>query len=303
MINATRYGLSTFLSFSKPVTFLLLATFTFLLAAEIAQVINAIVFEQYTALKAQLAAMDPAELGQMTGTDPDYLKTLEIFRPLSVFGSQLVVLNGLVLFFLSVPVAGQFAQEYRFGTLATTFLIAPRRIAVFSSKVFFALVYVAASVGIMWLIIAVAGKWLPAPIGLPVESSTGVFSPVYPAGGEFAWNLASSNDWWRVLLYVLGYMLIVVSISILTKSQTLGVLVPVFYLGFVETAAAASDSLNVAGVKSGDWIADPFRFFLQGHAWINQDAEYPLAGAIYFGVILILLALSLWAFVRRDAKV
>lgn len=287
MINALRYGFATFLSFSKPLTFLILAGVAFTLVVEIGQAINIQSLSFYQSMVE-------------SGAPPKELAGLEMFRPFSTIGVQTGILNALVLLFLSVPVAGQFAQEYRFQTLATTFLIAPRRSAVFVSKTFFALLYVTAAVGIIWLVVTLLGPVLPAPITVGPES-TGVFNPAYTVGGDLDWKLASS-DWWRVLLYVLGYMLIVISMAIITKSQTLGVLVPVFYLGFVETTAAVSDSINLTKLKTGDWIADEFRFFLQGHAWINQDADYPLAGFIYFGGILVLLGLSFWLFVRRDAK-
>lgn len=287
MINALRYGLATFLSFSKPLTFLLLSTLTFLLVTQIGQVIN------------QLIETANQGLSSSTGGQSE-LEYLSTFRSLSEFGAQTSVMNALVLFFLSVPVAGQFAQEYRFNTLANTFIAAPRRAAVFLSKTFFALVYVAASVAIMWAIISVFGRALPAPLNQP--GSTGIFNPAYSAGGDFVWQLKPDEDWWRIVLYVFGYMFIVISFSVITQSQTLGVLIPVFYLGFVESAAAISDAVNMTQVKQGDWIPDQLRFFVQGHAWINQDPSYEFAGLIYFGGIAALMGVSLWLFVRRNAS-
>ncbi len=280
MVNALRYGLVSFLKLSKPFLFLLISTAVLFCVVELSQVAVGLVNQIQI------------QLGAPSAVDP------ELFRGLSVFGAQASVMNALFLFFLSIPVAGQFAQEYRFNMLANTFLMAPNRIAVFFSKTTFALLYVVVSLGLFSLAVPVVGPLLP----LKLEDGTATASPLFATSANISWTMTFEESWWRVVLYILGYMVIVISTSIITKSQTLGALLPFFYVGLVETVAAFADFLVTQGQITTNWIPEQLRFFRNGQAWINNDATFPHAGLIYFGGCLVLLAVSLVLFVRRDTK-
>lgn len=286
MINALRYGLASFLRLSKPFTFVFIATFVFLLMVELSQVALRATFVAQQVLSSVAPSTEvqaaPAEFSGMT-----------------MFAAQANVMNALVLMFLSIPVAGQFAQEYRYNTVANAFLLAPRRTAVFVSKLALVLVYVSSSVALMWIALLFLGPLLPDPI----RDGTQMYSPLYAAGLDISWQLTFQESWWRVLLYVCGYMTVVSAFAVITKSQTLGVLIPLFFLGLIETAAHISDLLLDGGVIQLAWIPDQLRFFLQGQAWVNQDAGFPYASSIYFGGCLGLMLLSLLLFIRRDTKV
>jgi len=282
VVNALRYGLVSFLKLSKPFLFLLISAIVLFCVVELSQVAVGLVNQ------IQL------QLGAPSAIDP------ELFRGLSVFGAQATVMNALFLFFLSIPVAGQFAQEYRFNMLANTFLMAPNRYAVFFSKTTFALLYVVVSLGLLSLVLPLIGPVLPLKL---LADGTATASPVFATSANIAWTMTFEDSWWRVLLYVLGYMAIVIGISIITRSQTLGALLPFFYLGLVETVAAFADFLVAQNQIQANWIPEQLRFFRNGQAWINHDAAFPHAGLIYFGGCLVLLAVSLVLFVRRDTKV
>ncbi len=280
MVNALRYGLVSFLKLSKPFLFLLISAAVLFCVVELSQVAVGLVNQIQI------------QLGAPSAVDP------ELFRGLSVFGAQASVMNALFLFFLSIPVAGQFAQEYRFTMLANTFLMAPNRIAVVFSKTTFALLYVVVSLGLFSLAVPVVGPLLP----LKLEDGTATASPLFATSANISWTMTFEESWWRVVLYILGYMVIVISTSIITKSQTLGALLPFFYVGLVETVAAFADFLVTQGQITTNWIPEQLRFFRNGQAWINSDAAFPHAGLIYFGGCLVLLAVSLFLFVRRDTK-
>lgn len=270
MLNSLRYGFATFLSFSKPITFLVLALITTYIVVAATQIIATVV----------IGLMPDAEV-----------------QTLGVFGARVNVMNAMVMFFLSVPVAGQFAQEFRFNTLASTFLVAPNRYTLFISKAAFALTYVFASIGIIW-----ASFNFTASIFPPALSGKGIFGPLYSANFELGWKLEESSDWWKVLVYVAGYMVIVIAMATITRSQTLGVLIPVFYLLFVEHGIGLAFGLYRLESSELFNIFDPLRFFMQGQAWVNADAAYPYAGLIYFGGVMAMFMWSFILFVRRDAK-
>ncbi len=281
MVNALRYGLVSSLKLSKPFLFFFISALVLFCVVELSQVAVGLVNQ------VQL------QMGTPGATDP------ASFPGLSTFGAQASVMNALFLFFLSIPVAGQFAQEYRFNMLANTFLMAPNRIADFASKTVFALLYVLVSVGLLSLAVVLLGPLLP----LKLQDGTATASPIFATSANITWTMTLENSWWRVLLYVFGYMVIVMSLSIITKSQTLGVLLPFFYLGLVETVASFADVLVTQKSIETNWIPEQLRFFRNGQAWINQDAAFSNAGLIYFGSCLILLVISLLLFLRRDTKV
>lgn len=282
MVNALRYGLVSFLKLSKPFLFLLISALVLFCIVELSQVAAGLVHQ----IQVQLGTPGAAEQ--------------EPFPGLSIFGAQASVMNALFLFFLSIPVAGQFAQEYRFTMLANTFLMAPNRIAVFASKTAFALLYVVVSLVLLSFAVALFGPALPLRIQ---DDGTATASPIFATSANISWTMTFEDSWWRVLLYILGYMAIVISISIITKSQTLGALLPFFYLGLVETVAAFADFLVAQNQIQANWIPEQLRFFRNGQAWINHDATFPNAGLIYFGGCLVLLVVSLVLFVRRDTRV
>jgi hypothetical protein len=281
MLNALRYGLVSFLKLSKPFLFFGLSAVTLFCVFELSQVAVGLV----NTIQLQLG--EPGAVDPLT------------FRGLSSFGAQSSVMNALVLFFLSIPVAGQFAQEYRFNMLANTFLMAPNRIAVFFSKTTFALLYVVVALAVLVLAVVLLGPLLP----IALQDGTANASPVFATSANITWTMTFADSWWRVLLYILGYMVVVISLSIITKSQTLGALLPLFYLGLVETVAAFADFLVAQGQIETNWIPEQLRFFRNGQAWINNDPGFPQAGLIYFGVCLVILAVSLILFVRRDTRV
>lgn len=286
MVNAFRYGLASFFRMSKPIFFFFLSSLVALLVIELSQFVIGL---QQSLQNSQA----------MMTSSGDEMPVAAPFTGLTTFAAQGSVMNALVLFFLSIPVAGQFAQEYRFNTLANTFLIAPKRPAVFLSKAGFALGYVTVAIAVMWLAIDLFGSKLP----VPVTNGSEAFSPLYVTSSNITWSMNFDSSWWRVLLYVCGYMSIVISISIITKSQTLGALLPFFYLGLVESAAAISDTLLTVGAISKDWIPEQLRFFVHGQAWVNSDSAFANSGYIYFGGCLFLLALGFLLFTKRDTKV
>lgn len=266
LINALRYGFASFLRFSKPLTFSALAAGASYL----------IIFL----------------------TQWYYGQDLAI-ESLSLYGGQSVVMNSLVLFFLSLPVAAQFAQEYRFGTLGSTLLIAPKRLVLFMSKTIFALLYVAVSVILIWVII-----FSSSPLFGFLPSTEGTnFSFLAVAGGSFDWTKIAS-DYGTALVslmcYIFGYMLIVISLSVATKSQTLGAIIPFFYLGLVETLATLSDYLVNRGAMKDDWIPESFRLFEKGQAWLVSDPNFQNSGLVYFGIAFAAFAGSALLFQRRS---
>lgn len=265
MLSALRYGARSVLTFSRPWLFLFLGTVSTVLIVMI-----------YNYFAQQLAvAMGPRAP-----------------RTLTLFGAQLQVINAFALMFLSIPVAAQFAQEYRYRTLTLAFLIAPKRWTVFVSKLLFSALYVALSVLVAWIVMVFVGPLIPTPI----NPSGGLSSFLTALSPQLPWAGTLGDSWLKILIYVLVYMSFVVSFAIITKSQALGVMIPFFYLTFVESFGAIVD------VAEATWFPQWLRPFMHGQAWLTNDPQLPHAGLMFFGYAAIAFAIAFVLFVRRDSK-
>ena len=265
MLSAIRYGARSVMTFSRPWLFLVLGAVSAVLM---------VMAYNWFAHELAISQVPRAPL------------------PLTLFGAQLQVINVLGMMFLSVPVAAQFAQEYRYRTLALAFLVAPRRWTLFVSKIAFSAVYIVVSIIVAWIVLAIVGPLIPNP----VQPNGGLSSFLTALNPNLPWAGSLGTMWWKILIYVLVYMAFVVAFAIITKSQALGVMIPFFYVLIVESFGAIVD------VAEATWFPSVLRPFMFGQAWLTSDPQYPFAGVVFFGYALIALVTAFLLFIRRDSK-
>lgn len=297
MINALRYAVASFSTFGRPILFIFLNS----TAVVMITVITTMVLQPV--LSATLPGMEA-----------------ETALPfMSVLGASLSVISPGAMLLLAIPVAAQFAHEYKFNILATTFLSAPRRLAVFVSKTLMTAIYVVLVVAISWLVLRTLGQTMPKEFPFPENGYDSSFLyvidyPLDPLDG-FDWHgMEFADSWAKIMMYVLGAMLIVLSFSVLTRSQALGITYGFLFFGVIELLAGLLPVLpqilgSVLGPATGPVIAilsfiiAPFRFMYNGQAWLTNDPGSPLAGVYFFGTVALFVVLAAVVFVRRDPKV
>ena len=299
MLNAARYALASFPTFGRPTLFLLLSV------AAVVTVVRTTPFVLEPLLNSGIT-----NAGQPSTQLPN----------LSVLGANLSVMSPLVLVFLSFPVAAQFAHEYKFKIISTTFLVAPRRLAVFGMKSLVTLLYVTVVLSLSWIALQTLSTVMPDTFPLPRNGFNSSFWYVVghyslqPSDG-FAWNSLQFGDvWWKALLYVCGSMLVVLSLSVITKSQALGITYALVFFAITEITPAVMPYLGgilgqvfgPAGANFVLFFQETFgaavRFFFNGQAWLTSDPRYPFAGVFFFGTIAFFTLIAARVFVRRDPK-
>lgn len=231
------------------------------------------------ALLAEILALTIGALGdpQMQGfsgaASDGYALTQDKF-PLELFviGSAG---SFVTLILLGVVSAQSFGQEYRHGTIRLTLTIFPRRGPVFAAKVIVTgVVIIAAYVAAMIATVLVA-----LPNGRVVDVSI---------DGSFLAGIG------RAVLFMLGFSLIVLAITLLTRILALGVIIPIVLALIVEPLLSALASYEWASIMIK---ALPF---MSGSAF-TQGQDLLRNGLVFFGWTVVLLAVSLVTFQKRDA--
>lgn len=233
------------------------------------------------ALLAEILALTIDALGgpgnmqnEMTGAASDAGALTQDKFPLDLFviGSAG---SFVTLILLGVVASQSFGQEYRHGTIRLTLTIFPRRVPVFVAKVIITglvivIAYVAAMVVTM-LVALVNGKVVDMTIT-----------------GDVLLSLS------RAVLFMLGFSLIVLAITVLTRILALGVIIPIVLALILEPLLSALASYQWA---SGLIKALPFMAgsgFTQGHEVLRN-------GLVFLAWVVALLAASLVTFLKRDA--
>ncbi len=193
------------------------------------------------------------------------------------FGDFLSIasLNPIVLVILSTIAAQAFGQEYRHGTIRLTLTAFPRRIPVFVSKILVCL----ATIVVVFLV-SVA---LIAIIGLVNSNAVSRDG----ANGDF---LAPVG---RMVLFLIGYCLIVFAITVLTRVLALGVIIPLLFIVVIEAML-----VGFLG-KYLSWLGDVMPF-MSGIGFVGGD-DMTRNGLVFLAWIAGLIGAGLVVFRTRDA--
>lgn len=190
--------------------------------------------------------------------------------------------GGLVTMILLGVVAAQaFGQDYRHGTIRLTLTLFPRRV-----PVFFARTIVMAAVTMVVYLLALAVTVL---VALPNSKVVDV-----AFDGEFFLMVL------RSVLYLLGFFLIVMALTALTRVLALGVIIPVVLALIVEPLAVtllhAYSSAVPGFLKHLDYVLP----FTCGQGFVG-GMDVVRNGLVYLAWVVVLMAAALWNFLKRDA--
>lgn len=190
--------------------------------------------------------------------------------------------GGLVTMILLAVIAAQaFGQDYRHGTIRLTLTLFPRRV-----PVFFARAIVMASVTIVVYLLALTVTVLVALLNRNVV--------------DVAFNGTFFLMVLRSVLYLLGFFLIVFALTVLTRILALGVIIPVVLALIVEpllvTLLHAYSSAVPGFLKRVDYVLP----FTSGQGFVG-DANIVRNGLVYLVWVVVLMAVALWSFRKRDA--
>lgn len=186
----------------------------------------------------------------------------------------------ITLILLGVVAAQAFGQDYRHGTIRLTLTIFPRRLSAFFSR---AVVMVAVIVA-TYLIAMIAVTLVALPNARVIDTSiTGEF---------FTFGV-------RALLYMAGFSLIVLALTVLTRILALGVIIPIVVALVAEPLLMVSAEV-LSGRFPGLSRVQYFLPFTAGQGFAAGD-EILRNGLAFLAWVIVLLAPAILVFVKRDA--
>ncbi len=181
----------------------------------------------------------------------------------------------IVFVILSTIVAQAFGQEYRHGTIRLTLTAFPRRVPVFVAKAIVCLAVVVVTFVITVLLTIVIGLLNSGAVGGDAPS-VDFFGP---AG--------------RMILYLIGYCLIVFAVTVITRVLALGVIIPLLFLIVVEAVLVNLVSRFV------HWLPEVMPF-TSALAFVN-GTDMVRNGLVFLAWIVVLVGIALAVFRARDA--
>lgn len=190
--------------------------------------------------------------------------------------------GGLITMILLGIIAAQaFGQDYRHGTIRLTLTLFPRRVPVFLARTI-----VMMAVTIVVYLLALTVTVLVALVNRNVV--------------DVAFNGTFFLMVLRSVLYLLGFYLIVLALTVLTRVLALGVIIPVVLALIVEpllvTVLHAYSSAVPGFLKHVDYGLP----FTSGQGFV-EDANIIRNGVVYLVWVVVLMAVALWSFRKRDA--
>lgn len=205
-----------------------------------------------------------------TGSDASDMQGLEISLSGNLSASTT---NLIVLILLGTLAAQAFGQEYRHGTIRLTLTSFPNRTTVFVAKslvccLVILVSFLAANV-LAWLVFR----------GNPYVTDASAAD----VGGYLV----------RTGAYILGFCLIIFSITVLTRVLALGVIIP------LAVAAVAEPLVAVLLGDRAEWLLKGLPF-TAGSEFVSGDAIVR-NGAVFGGWVVVLTVAGYIVFARRDA--
>ena len=180
--------------------------------------------------------------------------------------------------------AQAFGHDFRHGTIRLTMAAFPKRMQILIARVGVMLVWV-----VVVSVVTIAG----VAAGIQLKSAT---------SGGMEWDSFPGTAA-RFIAYLVGYMLIVVSLVVLSRNLALGLVVPLVMVLIVENLL-----LLIAYVKY-PWIVD-YLPFTNGIRWVTNAGGFgngpgPVhngnSAFVFFSVVVALVVAGTWRFKTRDA--
>lgn len=191
--------------------------------------------------------------------------------------------NFLSLVLLSVVAAQVFGHEYRYGTIRLTLTEFPKREVVMLAKTLILIFFTTFTLILNWGVLGALAQF--APEGTISSDSPGfTFGPYNPA------------DLWKVYLYVIGYVIIAMSISAITRNLAIGIVVPLL-LTVIEGLLGI---LNQLAKQRFDWLIE--RLPLENATdWLGNGGMYVSPGLTYAAWVVAFYLAASALFFKRDA--
>lgn len=191
--------------------------------------------------------------------------------------------NFLSLVLLSVVAAQVFGHEYRYGTIRLTLTEFPKREVVMLAKTLILIVFTTFTLILNWGVLGALAQF--APEGTISADSPGfTFGPYNPA------------ELWKVYLYVLGYVIIAMSISAITRNLAIGIVVPLL-LTVIEGLLGI---LNQLAKQRFDWLIE--RLPLENATdWLGDGGMYVSPGLTFAAWVVAFYLAASALFFKRDA--
>jgi ABC-2 type transport system permease protein len=223
------------------------------------------------ALSAGFAGIYSAVLGADFSGDESGGQPIELTMTL-VQGATQSAANLIVVVVLTTIAAQAIGQDYRHGTIRVTLTEYPNRTRVFFSKIIIALAVITVafilSMAIAAVILAAGGNTAPGS-----EDALGTLL--------------------RAWIYVLGFGLIVFSLTAITRILALGIVIPLVLAAVLEPLISALLSSYVK------WLPDALPF--AAGTSFSGGTDVLRSGLVFGGWTAALLAVAYIMFTRRDA--
>ena len=193
--------------------------------------------------------------------------------------------NVLSLVLLSVIAAQSFGHEYRYGVIRLTLSEFPVREKILIAKTLILSTYVLTMTLLAWAVLG---------LGALIAGNERVNSEAV------GYSISGSNDkthMWQVLTFGIGYCILAMSITMLSRNLALGVTLPLLLATLIEPLIGAV----LVMIKESFEPITKYLPLSSAQAWVVNAAGWPQAGLVFAAWVVGIYFLATFLFIKRDA--
>jgi len=197
----------------------------------------------------------------------------------ALYGTPAFILCAVVI---SVIAAQTFGHEYRYGLIRLTLSEFPNRSTVILAKSIVLTVYVLGMTVLAWAVLGLIGALAPD-------------GTVTAGGMNTSPNGAQVSALWVVPAFTIGYCILAMSMTMITRNLPLGITVPLLLAAFVEVLLSGLLTLVSSHLS---WITNNLPM-TNAMAWIEGQGSHH--GVVFGCWVLGMFAIGSTLFIKRDA--